>query len=160
MGGPGCSPLCRAAGMVEVALGGIPWKFRSSRWQATSVRPTRQNLIVLLMSRKGEHIQHPAFRRRLRQILHRVDEPERGARVYDIETAGHYGAGPAAHPGEHCHVFLTVRSPVYDRLSDDARADLELPQLGAVSGVERLEPAIHGAVEHDVSGGHHGSAPD
>ena len=36
--------------MVDVALGGIPEKFRSSRWQATSVRPNRHMRAVLLMT--------------------------------------------------------------------------------------------------------------
>src|SRR3954454_7950339 len=172
-GGPGCSPVSRVAGMVDVALGGIPWKLRSSRWHAIRIRPARQSRTVLmtsnsprrravapLPSRKGEHIQHPAFGRCLGKIFHGVDEPERGARVSDIQAAGHNGPGPAAHPGEHGHVFLAVRSPVHNRLADDPRANLELPDLGAVSGVERLEPAIHRPVEHDISGSHHRSAPD
>jgi hypothetical protein len=46
-GGPGCSPVWRVAGMVEVALGGMPWKFRSSRWQPTSVKTVVANIVIL-----------------------------------------------------------------------------------------------------------------
>jgi predicted RNA-binding protein len=33
--------------MVEVALGGMPWKFRSSRWQPTSVKTVVANIVIL-----------------------------------------------------------------------------------------------------------------
>src|SRR6185503_16860702 len=158
--GPGCSPLSRVAGMVEVALGGMPEKFRSSRWQAAV--PNTARAVILSATKnlkrparrsgKREHIQHPAFGGCLGKILHRVDEPERRTRVSDIQTAGHDSPGPAPHPGQHGHIFLAVGAAIHDRLPHDPRAHLELPQLGPVSRIKRLEPAVHRAVEHDVPG--------
>ena len=40
-----------------------------------------------------------------------------------------------------------------DRLADDPGAGLELPQQLAGVGIDRLEPAVHRAVEDDVAGG-------
>src|SRR5215210_6804605 len=113
--------------MVEVALGGMPWKFRSSRWQPTSASTAQavvlseataeavilseakdrpgfaRSFAALRMTglRQREDIEHPAFGCRLGQILHRVHEAQRRARVSDIESARHYRSGPAAHPGQH-----------------------------------------------------------
>ena len=47
-----------------------------------------------------------------------------------------------------------------DRLADDPGAGLELPQQLAGARVDRLEPAVHRAVEDDVAGGRERAAPD
>ena len=47
-----------------------------------------------------------------------------------------------------------------DRLADDRRSRLELPQHFAAAGIDRLEPAVHGSVEDHVAGGGDGAAPD
>src|SRR5204862_1740960 len=47
-----------------------------------------------------------------------------------------------------------------DRLGDDSAVGLELPQRVAALRVDRLEPAVHRAVEDDVSGRGERSAVD
>ena len=64
----------------------------------------------------------------LGQVRHRVDEAERGGAVARVEIARDDRARPAADAGEHGDVLLAVRAAVGDRLADDPRAGLELPE--------------------------------
>src|SRR5213078_419512 len=57
-------------------------------------------------------------------------------------------------------VLLPVGSLVAHGLADDSRADLELPQKLAGLRVDRLEPAVHRSVKHDVARGRKRARPD
>src|SRR5215204_6412024 len=119
------------------ATGGVAARPGAEQPPATSAASASTAL------RQCERIQHPAFGRVLRQIVHRVREPERGRRVGRIELAGNDGASPPADTGEDRDVLLAVGSAVRDRLSHHARPRLELPQHVAVLCVYRLEPPLH-----------------
>src|SRR5688500_9997408 len=108
---------------------------------------------------KGEDMERPSLGRRLLQVAHRVHESERGGGVAGIEVAGDDRSRPAANAGEDGHVLLAVRSAIADRLADDPRSGLELPERRAGARVHRLEPVVHRAVEDDVAGGGERTAP-
>src|SRR5690606_18805186 len=65
-----------------------------------------------------------------------------------------------AHSRENGHVLPAIGPAVRDRLPDNARTALELPQNLSAARIHGLEPAIHGAIKGHVAGGHHGAAPD
>ena len=96
-----------------------------------------------------------------RQILHRAGEAERAVAHPRIDlrrwrpTPGH----PPT-PGQDGDVLHAVIAHERHRLADEAGVGVELPQLLAGLGVDRLEPAIHRSVEGDVAGGHQRAAPD
>src|SRR5262249_14823212 len=56
-------------------------------------------------------------------------------------------------------VLFAVRTAIGDRIPHDTGADLELGENLAGLGVHRLEPAIEGSVERDVTGGDERPAP-
>src|SRR5579885_403815 len=102
--------------------------------------------------RKRERIEHSAFRGMFAQIGHGVGEPEGRRAVYGIDATRHHGPGPPADSREYRNVFLTVRPPVDDGLSDDSRPHFELPQQCAGARVQSFEPAVHRAVKNHVAG--------
>src|SRR6266542_4269748 len=118
---------------------------------SASVHATRARSAL----RQREDIEHASLRRTLLQIGHHVRESERGTAVARVEVAGNHRTGPSAHTGEHRDVLLAVGSAIGHRLPDDSRSGLELPQQRAALRVDRLEPAVHRAVEHDVAAGSH-----
>ena len=75
---------------------------------------------------------------------------ERGGTVARIDRSRYHGAGPAADAGQHRDVLMAVRPAVAHRLADDSAVDLVAPQELARARVDRLEPPVHGAVEHHV----------
>src|SRR5215212_831674 len=96
----------------------------------------------------------------LRQIAHRVHESEGAVAVAWIEIARDDGAGPAADAAHDGDVLLAVGAAVGDRLADDSRRGLELPQRFSTARVDGFEPAVHRAVEHDVAFRRERTAPD
>src|SRR3954449_4279018 len=109
--------------------------------------------------RQRKDMQHAAFHGVLRQVAHRVDEAERGRSVARIDLSGDDRAGPAANAGEHRDVLLAIRAAVAYGLADDAGARAEAPQHLARVRIERLEDAVHRAVEDDAARGGERAAP-
>src|SRR5438874_3857417 len=99
--------------------------------------------------RQRKYMQHAAFHGVLRQVLHRVDEAEGRRAVPGVDLAGDHDPRPAANAGENGDVLLSVRSAVAHRLADDPGTRAEAPQHLAGFRIERLEDAVHGAVEND-----------
>src|SRR3954447_3551662 len=110
--------------------------------------------------RQLEDIERSSLRRGLLEICHGIDEAERRGAVAWIEIARDNGAGPAADAGQHGHVLMAVGPAIGHRLADDPRGGLELPQDLTGFGVNGFKPALHRAVEHDISGCRHDAAPD
>src|SRR4051812_31208256 len=79
---------------------------RSSR--AFAALPQASSAIARSLG-KAENIKLASRRRRIRQILHGVDEAEGGRAVALVELARHDRAGPAADAGEHGYILLAVR---------------------------------------------------
>src|SRR5215204_6212912 len=133
-----------------------PWDaFRRTRgW-----RSRRRGVLRGPLSWEYEHVERAALRRRVRQVAHGVDEAERGARVPGVEAAGDDRTRPSAHARQNGDVLLAVGPAVRDRLPDDPRARLELPERLAGSRVHGLEPSLHRAVERDVPRGDERAAP-
>src|SRR5207244_10856657 len=61
--------------------------------------------------------------------------------------------------GVHCHVLLAIRHGQADRAPHRARAYLESPEEMPGPRVDRLEPAVQGAVEHHVPARRQDAAP-
>src|SRR5690242_6244339 len=133
--GPGCSSLTTRADADGVAVGGFSVKRRFSRSHAPSAKSKSAQsaergaprCAACSLRSKSEHIQHPPFRRLLRQILHGVDEAERCTGVARVETTGDDATRPTADAGEDSDVLLAVRATIRHRLTDDAGACFELP---------------------------------
>src|SRR6266571_2984684 len=85
-------------------------------------------------------------------VPERADGPKGGRGIVRSDAERNAGPRPAAYPGEHGDVLLAVGPQVGHRVADDARRALELPQLGAGGGINRLEPAFHRPVEHHAAG--------
>src|SRR3954454_1148470 len=100
---------------------------RSSRASAALVA-SATSMIATSRLRQAEDIKHASLRRCFLQIRHGVDKPERRRSVAWIEVACDNRAGPSAHAAQHCHVLMSVRPAVADRLTDDSGTGLELPQ--------------------------------
>src|SRR6266404_8853148 len=73
--------------------------------------------------------------------------------VARIDVVENDGSGPATHARQHGDVLLAVRSSIRDRLTDDSGLGLELPEQPAAFRIDRLEPAVHRAVEDDIACG-------
>src|SRR5690242_18206746 len=93
--------------------------------------------------REAEDIERASLCRVLGQVLHRVDEAERGAGISDIQVAGDHRARPTSHAGKNRDILLAVRTLERGRLPDDAAAALELPKRFPVVGIDRAEAAVH-----------------
>src|SRR6185503_5726028 len=109
---------------------------------------------------EAEHIQRVPGPRVLLDFLHRADDPEPGIWIVDRDVWERDRAHPSADTGVDGDVLLAVRTQIGDRVRHDAGSALELPQLGAGARVDRLEPAVHRAVEHHVAGGREHAAVD
>ncbi|MCW0424195.1 hypothetical protein NB713_002138 [Xanthomonas sacchari] len=83
---------------------------------------------------------------------------QRTVRIARIQAGGDRQADPATDAREHRHVLVAV-GLVGDRVADDARGQLGLPQLLAGVLVHRAEPAVQRAVEHQPAIGDQGAAP-
>src|SRR5688500_19022422 len=110
-------------------------------------------------SGKREDIERPSLLGVLRQVARRADEAVGGGRVARIEVVRDDRAGPAADAVEDGDVLPSVGPAVGDRLRDDAGRRAEAPEQLAGARVERLEPAVHRAVEDDVAGRRERAAP-
>src|SRR5581483_10584238 len=55
---------------------------------------------------------------------------------------------------------MAVGATVTDRVADHAAGGLVFPRRLARAGINGLEPAVHGPVEHEVTGGRHRPGPD
>ena len=86
--------------------------------------------------------------------------PSAGVRIVGGDIGKRDRAHPAADARVDGDVLLAVGPEVGDRVADDARRDVELPELGAGARVERLEPAVHRPVEHHVAAGGEHAAVD
>src|SRR5213082_2406774 len=102
-------------------------------------------------SRQGEHHQGAARVADVRVVAESANRAERGGRILRADPQSDARSRPTTHAGQHGDVLLAVGPQVRHRVPDDAGGRLELPQLGAGRGVDRLEPAFHGAVEHDTA---------
>src|SRR4051812_23345668 len=109
--------------------------------------------------RKRKHIERASFSRDLLQFLGGVREAESCGRVARIKATRHDDSGPSTYAGENRDVLLTVGTTICDGLSDDPGPGLKFPKLFSAYGVNGFEPAIHRAVEDDVSGGCERPAP-
>jgi YVTN family beta-propeller protein len=101
---------------------------RASLARATPVAASARAATATRHSGKGEDIQRPSLARIVGQVLHGVDEALGRSAVAPVELAGDNRTGPAADSRQDRDVLLAVRAAVGDRLADDARAGLELPQ--------------------------------
>src|SRR4051794_21131616 len=105
----------------------------SRRSPQPAIRPTPHRARIMPRDHfalgQCEDIQRPSLHGDLWEVLHRVDEAERGGGVAGVESAGDDRAGPAADAGEDRDVLLAVGPLVGDRLADDAGAALEFPKL-------------------------------
>src|SRR6185437_1703964 len=110
--------------------------------------------------RQRENIKHAALRCVFPQVRHGIGESQCARAIYRAQAAGHHRARPTANSAQDRHILLSVRSFVSDWLADDSRSGLESPKRLAAAGIYRLEPAVHGAVEHHIAGGYNGAAPD
>src|SRR6185369_15640033 len=102
---------------------------------------------------EAEDIHRAPGRRLLLDLLLRADDAQRRVGVVGRDVGERHRAHPAADTRVDGHVLLAVWAAVGNRIADDARRAVELPQLIAGARVDRLEPAVHRAVEHDVAGG-------
>src|SRR5437762_10665622 len=127
---------------------------RASAAVATQNKPMTSNAL-----RKAEHIKHASLLRRAGQVFHRIDEPRRSAAVPRVEVARDYSACPPAHARQHRDVLAAIGAAIRNRLADNSRACLVFPQLGSISRIDSLEPAVHGSVESDVAAGDKRAAP-
>src|SRR6185369_18053562 len=98
--------------------------------------------------RKREHRHGAAQSRILRQRLVCTDRAEAGG-VFG-QARRHADAGPAADAGQNSDILLAVILVGVD-VADDARRSLELVELLAGLGIDRLEVAFQRAVEHDIA---------
>src|SRR3954452_9032398 len=96
---------------------------RSSRAFAALVA-SATSMIATSPLRQAEDIKHASLCGRLFQIRHRIDEAKRRSPVAWIEVACDNRAGPSAHAAQHCHVMMSVRPAVADRLTDDSGTGL------------------------------------
>src|SRR2546430_3560893 len=103
-------------------------------------------------SRQGEHHERAARVADIRVVAEGANRAERGGRILRADPQSDALPGPAAPSGEPGDVLLAVGPQVRHRVPDDAGGRLELPQLRAGRGIDRLEPAFHRAVEHDAAG--------
>src|SRR5436190_16899981 len=78
--------------------------------------------------RQGKHIQCASFRRGAGQVFHTCAPAVPSRLVIRVKVSADNRAWPAANSGKDRHVLLTIRSAICDRLTDDARTSLELPQ--------------------------------
>src|SRR6476646_1228836 len=101
--------------------------------------------------RKREDIQHASLRRVLRQISHRVDETQRRGLIPRIESTRNDRSGPTTNACQYRDILLTVRTTITNRLPDDSRTTLELPQQRSALRIDRFEPTIHRAVKNHVA---------
>src|SRR5687767_7860497 len=96
---------------------------------ASAAFATKQTAANAMRLRQRKHIKRASLGRVLRQVLHRIDKPERRRRIARVQIARDHNARPAADAGEDRNVLLPVRPAVRHRLPDDSRAALELPKL-------------------------------
>src|SRR3954454_10441626 len=101
--------------------------------------------------RQCEHIERSAGCRVLREVRHRVHEAERRGAIARIDGPRHYRSGPSADTGEHGDVLMSVGTAIGHRLTDDSAVHLEPPKQRAAPRRYSLEPAVHRAVEDDVT---------
>src|SRR4051812_48383969 len=160
---PGCKVLCVTA-FGPVSGSGVVLYSRRSRSHATMYTTQQHSSAArstarALLFRKREHIQRSSRLRAVLQVLHGVDHALGGGLVARVELADHHRAGPAADAGQDRDVLVAVRTAIAHRLADDSAAGVELPFQRAVVRVDRLEPAVHGAVENQVAGSCERAAP-
>src|ERR1041384_1970781 len=92
--------------------------------------------------RKREYIKHASSRRVIRQISHRTYKAERCSRVTRIESTRNDRSGPPPTARKNRNVLLAIRTAISNRLADNSRAALELPQQHSTLRIQRLEPAV------------------
>src|SRR5438105_9117561 len=149
----------RASACARASGGrGATSKRRASRSQPM-LAMTSPMAIALALLGNAEDIEHPTLACHTGQVFHCVDEPARGGAVARIEVVRYDETGPSTHARKHRDVLAAVAAAVRDRLPDDARDGLVLPELAPVLRVDRLEPAVHRSVEHEVAAGGERAAP-
>src|SRR5678816_191939 len=104
-------------------------------------------LLLLHRAIEREDGEHAALVRELARVAERAERAEARGRIFGADAGGDADARPATDAREHGDVLLAVGPHVRHRVADDARRGLELPDLLTGLGVERLEPALHRAVE-------------
>src|SRR5690349_21386175 len=109
---------------------------------------------------QAEDIERPALGGGIRQVAHHLAPAERGTGIARVEIGGDDRAGPSADAREDGDILVPVRATIGGGLADDPGGGLELPQDLAGAGIHRLEPTLHGSVEHEVTGRGDGAGPD
>src|SRR6267378_5389452 len=118
---------------------------------------TRRNNFLISSLRQREHREVAAERGVVAQ--RRVAANSAETRGWIGQTGREADAGPAADPGQYRHV-LPAALLIGGDVADDAGWGLELVELLAGLGVDRLEVALQRAVEHHTTGGGQRTRPD
>src|SRR5690242_12699047 len=144
------------ARMAARAIAGSPWNARYRSFMTpsppASVRLLRGKGGGLRRAHAGDHAR-PAARR------FAVDG-EHVERASPRRETGHRGTHHRcpANPGVDGDVLPAVRAEIGDGLRDHPGAELLRPQHLAAPRVHGAEPAVGGAIEHQVAGGRDGAA--
>src|SRR3954470_17961764 len=94
----------------------------------TRSSPASAELQARSRLRQRKNMQHAALDGVFGQVAHRVGEAEAHGAVARVDFLRDGDAGPAADARENRDVLLAVRALERDRLADDSRARLELPE--------------------------------
>src|SRR5438270_10394530 len=120
---------------------------------ASASRPHPRSL------RERKDIQHSSLRRVLRKILYCVAESKRNGGIARVESPCDYGSCPSSYSREDGDVLPSIRPFVGNRLPDNSRSGLKLPQDLSTMGIGSLEPSVHRAEKDHIARGCNGSAP-
>src|SRR3569623_157444 len=142
------------------AAAGITCPIRQPSATAAQLLRRRMAAVLTVGAAELEHQQLAPAGGVERQVLSSTGEAKRGVAYARIDLGVGHDSGPAADARENGDILLSVRAAVGDRLTDEAGACAKLPKHVAVLGVDRLEQAVHGAVEGDIAGGYERAAPD
>src|SRR5437868_630242 len=95
----------------------------------------------------------------LSKVLGRPGEAERAVANPRVDLGIGHHPRPPADARQNGDVLNPVIAHICDRLPDDPRRRLELPQDLAALGVDRLEPAVHRSIKRDIASRYQSAAP-
>src|SRR3569623_3346281 len=101
-------------------------------WHADTSRTSAAPPTSAGSMREREDIKRPSCGGVFGQVRHRIDHAERGRSVARIARAGNHRARPAAAPGQHRDILMSVGAAIAARLAHAPAVELLLPDDLAV----------------------------
>src|SRR5215470_9537501 len=104
-----------------------------------------------MLLRKRERSQNAALIAEAADVSKRAERSQSCGRIVGADVRGDPDPRPPSDSRQYGDILLAVGTNVGHRVADDARRRLEFPQQVARLRIDRLQPAFHRAVEHDVA---------